>query len=141
VILLNHNLLGLFCEFSAVVKGRRTIRRFKRPSEEADLRRDVPPGWPAENLQPLRYIVIREPGPSQFLENGMGRWSNPAGIRTGKKRPILLRLPGRAKQNILHADAERRFRICDAAFNRHRLLIGALSGKTSFDSGCRKHQA
>ena len=101
-------------EFSAVVKGRRTIRRFKQiPVPEADLRvminaaRLSPSGG---NAQPLRYIVIREPKlVSAIFENtAWGGLVKPRrNPEPGKTAPLtFIAVVGpRDNSNILHADA------------------------------------
>jgi len=101
-------------EFSAVVKGRRTIRRFKQiPVPEANLRAMInaarlsPSGG---NAQPLRYIVIREPKlVSAIFENtAWGGLVKPRrNPEPGKTAPLtFIAVVGpRDNSNILHADA------------------------------------
>ncbi|MHB9140065.1 MAG: nitroreductase family protein [Victivallaceae bacterium] len=101
-------------EFSAVVKGRRTIRRFKQtPVQESDLRTMInaarlsPSGG---NVQPLRYVVIRQPElVSMVFENTA--WAGLVKPRRnpepGKTAPLtFIAVVGpRENSNILHADA------------------------------------
>lgn len=101
-------------EFSAVVKGRRTIRRFKQiPVPEADLRvminaaRLSPSGG---NAQPLRYIVIREPKlVSAIFENtAWGGLVKPRrNPEPGKTAPLtfIAVVAPRENSNILSTDA------------------------------------
>ncbi|MFA6104225.1 MAG: nitroreductase family protein [Victivallaceae bacterium] len=101
-------------EFSAVVQGRRTVRRFKQVQlKESELREMLDAARLSScggNIQPLRYIVIRTPElVSGIFENTA--WGglvkprrNPEPGRTAPLTFIAVVSP-RSGNSTLHADA------------------------------------
>jgi len=101
-------------EFSAVVKGRRTIRRFKQiPVQKSELRVMLDAARlssSAGNMQPLRYIVIQEPElvSGVFENTACGGLVKPRrNPEPGKTAPLtFIAVVGpRDGSNLMHTDA------------------------------------
>ncbi len=101
-------------EFSAVVQGRRTVRRFKQIQvNESELRAMLNAARLSSsggNLQPLRYIVIQKPElvSSIFANTAWGGLVKPRrNPEPGKTAPLtfIAVISPRNNNNTLHADA------------------------------------
>lgn len=104
----------MFMEFSTVVHGRRTVRRFKQIQvQESELREMLNAARLASsggNLQPLRYIVVQQPElVSGIFENtAWGGLVKPRrNPEPGSTAPLtfIAVASSRDGSNILHADA------------------------------------
>jgi nitroreductase len=101
-------------KFSAVVQGRRTVRRFKqvqvKKSELREMLNAARLSSSGGNMQPLRYIVIQAPElVSRIFENtAWGGLVKPCrNPEPGKTAPLtfIAVVSSRGGSNILHADA------------------------------------